>query len=39
MDDAAPATVEAFLTALEARAGADIPAAQQWALWERLTTT
>jgi hypothetical protein len=36
MDDADPATVEAFLSALEARAGEDVPAAQQWALWEHI---
>jgi hypothetical protein len=38
LDEADPATAEAFLAALEARAGEDIPAAQQWALWERLTS-
>jgi transcriptional regulator with XRE-family HTH domain len=37
--DAAPlATVEAFLSELEARAGEDIPADEVWALWERMTS-
>jgi hypothetical protein len=38
LDTADPATAEAFLVALEARAGEDIPAEQQWALWERMTS-
>jgi hypothetical protein len=38
LDAADPATAEAFLTRLEARAGEDIPAEQQWALWERMTS-
>jgi hypothetical protein len=37
LDAADPATVEAFLAALEARAGQEIPAEQQCALWERMT--
>jgi hypothetical protein len=37
LDDADPATAEASLSALEAHAGEDVPAAQQWTLWERLT--
>jgi transcriptional regulator with XRE-family HTH domain len=37
--DAAPlATVETFLSELEARAGEDIPAAQLWVTWERMTS-
>jgi len=37
--DAAPlATVEAFLAELEAHAGEDIPAAELWARWERITS-
>jgi hypothetical protein len=37
VDAGAPATAEAFLAALEARAGEDLPAEQLWALWERMT--
>ncbi len=38
VDAADAATAEAFLAALEARAGEEIPAEQQWALWERMTS-
>jgi hypothetical protein len=38
LDAAAPTTAEAFLAALEARAGEEIPAEQQWALWEQMTS-
>jgi hypothetical protein len=38
MDTADPERVEAFLTDLEAHAGNDLPAAQQWAMWERTAT-
>ncbi len=38
MDTADPERVEAFLTELETHAGQDLPAAQQWAMWERTTT-
>jgi hypothetical protein len=38
MDTAAPERVEAFLTELETHAGEDLPAAQQWATWERTAT-
>jgi transcriptional regulator with XRE-family HTH domain len=37
LDAAAPATAAAFLAALEARAGEDIPADEVRALWERMT--
>jgi hypothetical protein len=36
--DAAPLdTAGAFLTSLEERRGEDVPAAELWALWERMT--
>jgi hypothetical protein len=38
VDAAPPAAAEAFLTALEARAGEDISADQLRALWERTTS-
>jgi hypothetical protein len=39
LDTAIPATVDAFLAALKARAGEDIPAQEVRALWERMTAT
>jgi uncharacterized membrane protein len=36
LDTAVPATVDAFLAALEARTGEDIPAEQVWALWRQM---
>ena len=39
LDTAAPATVDAFLTALETRTGEDIPAEEVWALWTQMQQT
>jgi hypothetical protein len=39
LDHAPQAMVEAFLTGLQAHAGQDIPAAELWARWHRLTST
>ena len=39
LDTAMPATVDAFLAALETRAGEDIPAEQVWALWQQMEQT